>query len=321
MIPFAVGDGGRHVRMGRKVVELSDSIMRALWHVFSSFSSVLLWGSLAHYLLVCAVARCPRFPPGFWAVTWEPRRYVLTRVSVKNRGTSHRHSSGRIPASCQSSARKVSRASGLSRAQQGDLSEAAFVYKAISLNFVVARPHGNMHPYDFIVDGGGGLWRVQVKSCASISHGFYPVRIFRRKDGVAIPYTEFEIDFVVAYIIPEQTCYILPIREALGRTSISFRPREFPGLHAFAHYREAWHLLRQPMKSRSVEVDPTIRKPIICDAKIHPMRKASVHDLRYGFRKIERLLYQGEEIQITKRGHVIARLVPESEQPAAEGPA
>jgi antitoxin (DNA-binding transcriptional repressor) of toxin-antitoxin stability system len=229
-------------------------------------------------------------------------------------------SSGRIPASCQSSARKASRASGLSRAQQGDLSEAGFVYKAISLKFVVARPHGNMHPYDFIVDGGGGLWRIQVKSCARLSRGFYRVRIFRRKDGAPIPYTESEIDFVVAYIIPEQTCYILPIREMLGRTSISFRPREFSGLHAFAHYREAWHLLRQPMKSPSVEVDPTIRKSLICDAKMYPMRKASVHDLRYGFRKIERLLYQGEEIQITKRGHVIARLVPESEQPAAEAP-
>jgi antitoxin (DNA-binding transcriptional repressor) of toxin-antitoxin stability system len=229
-------------------------------------------------------------------------------------------SRGRTPASCQSSARKASRARGLPGAQQGDLSEAAFLYKAISLNFVVARPHGNMHPYDFIVDGGSGLWRIQVKSCASLSGGFYPVRICHRKDGVAIPYTEFEIDFVVAYIIPEQTCYILPIREMLGRTSISFRPREFPGLHAFAHYREAWHLLRQPMKSRAVEVDPTIGKSIICDAKMYPKRKASVHDLRYGFRKIERLLYQGEEIQITKRGHVIARLVPESEQPAAEVP-
>jgi hypothetical protein len=29
--------------------------------------------------------RCPRFPPGFWAVTWEPRRYVLAQVSVKTR--------------------------------------------------------------------------------------------------------------------------------------------------------------------------------------------------------------------------------------------
>lgn len=42
------------------------------------------------------------------------------------------------------------------------------------------------------------------------------------------------------------------------------------------------------------------------------MRKASVHDLRYAFKKIERLLNQGEQIQITKGQRVIARLVPET---------
>lgn len=45
---------------------------------------------------------------------------------------------------------------------------------------------------------------------------------------------------------------------------------------------------------------------------MYHMTKASVRDLRYEFRKIERLLRQGEEIQITKRRRVIARLVPES---------
>jgi len=44
---------------------------------------------------------------------------------------------------------------------------------------------------------------------------------------------------------------------------------------------------------------------------MYHMKKASIRDLRYGFRKIERLLHQGEEIQITKRRRVIARLVPE----------
>ena len=39
------------------------------------------------------------------------------------------------------------------------------------------------------------------------------------------------------------------------------------------------------------------------------MRKASVRDLRYSFKKIERLLREGEEIQITKRRRVIARLI------------
>jgi antitoxin (DNA-binding transcriptional repressor) of toxin-antitoxin stability system len=46
---------------------------------------------------------------------------------------------------------------------------------------------------------------------------------------------------------------------------------------------------------------------------MYHMTKASVRDLRYAFKKIERLLLQGEEIQITKRRRVIARLVPERE--------
>ncbi len=50
------------------------------------------------------------------------------------------------------------------------------------------------------------------------------------------------------------------------------------------------------------------------------MKKASVRDLRYKFTKIERLLHQGEEIQITKRKQVIARLVPENGQTVSPMP-
>ncbi|HXW90758.1 MAG TPA: hypothetical protein VEK33_09445 [Terriglobales bacterium] len=50
------------------------------------------------------------------------------------------------------------------------------------------------------------------------------------------------------------------------------------------------------------------------------MRRASIRDLRYGFKKIERLLHQGEEIQITKRRRVIARLVPENTESGAQMP-
>ncbi len=47
-----------------------------------------------------------------------------------------------------------------------------------------------------------------------------------------------------------------------------------------------------------------------CDAKMHHMKKASVRDLRYRFSVVEDLLRDGEEIQITKRKRVIARLLP-----------
>ncbi|MGH9688265.1 MAG: type II toxin-antitoxin system Phd/YefM family antitoxin [Candidatus Acidiferrales bacterium] len=50
------------------------------------------------------------------------------------------------------------------------------------------------------------------------------------------------------------------------------------------------------------------------------MKKASVRDLRYEFKKIERLLREGEEIQITKRRRVIARLVPEGARGAKHIP-
>ena len=40
------------------------------------------------------------------------------------------------------------------------------------------------------------------------------------------------------------------------------------------------------------------------------MKKASVRDLRYRFSVVENLLQAGEEIAITKRRRVIARLLP-----------
>lgn len=44
---------------------------------------------------------------------------------------------------------------------------------------------------------------------------------------------------------------------------------------------------------------------------MYHMKSVSVRDLRYDFKKVERLLAEGDEIQITKRRTVIARIVPE----------
>jgi antitoxin (DNA-binding transcriptional repressor) of toxin-antitoxin stability system len=47
------------------------------------------------------------------------------------------------------------------------------------------------------------------------------------------------------------------------------------------------------------------------------MRTVSVRDLRYDFPKVEKTLRSGEEVHITKRRKIIARLTPE---PAARPP-
>lgn len=53
---------------------------------------------------------------------------------------------------------------------------------------------------------------------------------------------------------------------------------------------------------------------------MHHMTKATVRDLRYRFSKVEHLLREGEEIQITKRGRPVALLVPVRPQAPAELP-
>src|SRR5947209_1751083 len=46
----------------------------------------------------------------------------------------------------------------------GEISEAAFVLRAHSLGFLVAKPWGDSEKYDFVLDAGSKLWRVQLKS-------------------------------------------------------------------------------------------------------------------------------------------------------------
>jgi len=50
------------------------------------------------------------------------------------------------------------------------------------------------------------------------------------------------------------------------------------------------------------------------------MKQASVRDLRYQFPRLEALLRAGEEIEITKRRRVIARLVPPAAPAAVAKP-
>jgi hypothetical protein len=152
--------------------------------------------------------------------------------------------------------------------RRGELSELAFVYKAASLGFGVAKPYGDSERYDFILDPGTNdgpsrndphqnnfidssinkLWRVQIKSTTTLLNGRYHVNSHRRTNGSVVPYNPSEVDFLVAYIIPEDTWYILPIRDILQRTSLLFCSRHDPRSGLYARYREAWSLLRASLR-------------------------------------------------------------------------
>jgi len=129
--------------------------------------------------------------------------------------------------------------------RRGELAELAFSYKATSLGLHVSKPYGDSERYDFIVDNGHKLWKVQIKSTTVLLNGLYHVNAHRRINGTAVAYKADEVDVLVAYIIPEDTWYILPLEVIQDRTSLLFaavgHPRG-PGL--YAAYREAWHLFQ-----------------------------------------------------------------------------
>jgi len=146
---------------------------------------------------------------------------------------------------------KTARQRELNTKRRGELSELAFVHKAASLGFGVAKPYGDSERFDFILISrdwpqGDKLWRVQVKTSTCMRDHLYQLCVQRIIHRRFVAYKKSEVDFIVAYLMLEQTWYILPVSEVVGRRSILLPPRSYPRKNSFAKYREAWHLLGKP---------------------------------------------------------------------------
>ena len=128
--------------------------------------------------------------------------------------------------------------------KRGELAELAFIHKAASLGLAVAKPYGDSEPYDFVVYSGPNFWKVQVKSTSNLVHGGYPLNSRRKRKGQRVPYTANEIDFLVAYVSPENAWYVIPIQALVSHPSIRLYPSQSPRQGHFDQYREAWHLLK-----------------------------------------------------------------------------
>jgi PD-(D/E)XK nuclease superfamily protein len=129
--------------------------------------------------------------------------------------------------------------------QRGEAAEAAFLAKAAALGFAVAKPWGDSRRYDFVVDSGYGLWRVQVKSTNLCCRSQY----FVKAQGRQKVYTKEEIDFLVAYLIPENLWYVVPVEAFAPRKILHFHPYS-PRKSLYERHREAWCLLDCPRKAR-----------------------------------------------------------------------
>jgi len=131
------------------------------------------------------------------------------------------------------------------RKRLGDAVEAAFLARAAGLFFQVAKPWGEDVRYDFLVDAGRGIWRVQVKAASSFDGSRYNVR----PGGASRLYTPDEIDFLAAHVVGENAWYMIPIEAAVPRSALHLYPHE-GSKGQFEKYREGWCLLLCPRNAR-----------------------------------------------------------------------
>lgn len=127
----------------------------------------------------------------------------------------------------------------------GELSEAAFLLKAESLGLHVAKPWGDSERYDFILDAGARLWRVQLKCTEAARAGGYDVQpIYAVYGKGKVVYTADDIDVLVAHIVPKNAWYVLPVEAFSPRKNLRFYPDiECKRAH-WEKYREAWDWMR-----------------------------------------------------------------------------
>jgi hypothetical protein len=104
------------------------------------------------------------------------------------------------------------------RKRLGEAVEAAFLAKATMLGFPVLKPWGDSRPYDFAVESGRRLWRVQVK-CATSHRG---TRCEARAAGSGEIYTLDDIDFLAAYVIARDLWYVVPAEAFVPRATVHF---------------------------------------------------------------------------------------------------
>jgi hypothetical protein len=137
--------------------------------------------------------------------------------------------------------------------ERGESAEIAFLYKASNLDFGVAKPYGDSQRYDFILSCRKKLWKVQVKSTRARHKGGYQVHARGSRRGAK--YTPEEIDFLVAYIVPEDVWYVVPV-EAIQNKTLSFFPSGRRPGRRFEEYREAWHLMMPATNPAPAEPAP-----------------------------------------------------------------
>jgi hypothetical protein len=127
---------------------------------------------------------------------------------------------------------------------RGEWAEIHFLARASELGLRVAKPYGDCLPYDFIVEHRGRMFRVQVKSTSYQCPGYTGYKCFV-KPTAGKRYAVNTVDFIAAYVLPEDVWYIIPFCDLTSISTVHLDPCN--QRNRYRRYREAWDLLLTPV--------------------------------------------------------------------------
>lgn len=114
--------------------------------------------------------------------------------------------------------------------------------EAARMGLKVARPHGDSARFDVIVEGGGKLSRVQVKSTLYRQKRAYVCLCFWSKAAGRRTYRSEEVDVIAAYVVPEDAWFIISVKE-LETKRLYLPTRESARRSKYGKYLDAWEQL------------------------------------------------------------------------------
>ena len=122
--------------------------------------------------------------------------------------------------------------------KRGEWVELRFMASAAERGLPASKPFGDSENFDVVVGRPGKFVAVQVKSTAFECGGGYSCAVKHNNRA----YARGSFDFVAAYVIPEDTWYIVPAAKMRGKQTMILCSDAKQAL--YEEYREAWELLR-----------------------------------------------------------------------------
>jgi hypothetical protein len=128
--------------------------------------------------------------------------------------------------------------------ERGEWVEAQFIVEALRHGYSVLKPWGDSRAFDVAINFGDRIVRVQVKSTTHrVGTGY---RCHIEPNGLSEPYTLKQLEFFAAYVIPQETWYIIPAPVLMNGDHLKKGPMLFPmrplkiDRYLYEGYREAW---------------------------------------------------------------------------------